>query len=539
MAMTKVKKVLGMMMAALLCFALTPTAAFATSGDLPDQDDGTIKVTNAQPGEEYNLYKLADLVASSDNTSFIYTAINGTEGFWERAANGDVEQGIAAIPGIAFDAETMKIDVTGDLTPQAEALAKIAATQLVPFTDNLKLNETRWMETCPTNANTDANTVVFNGLSNGYYFLASSTGTICSLTSMNNKAEVKEKNDVPTLKKQVSDEGTDNWVDANSASVGDIVDFKSKIKIPRGNKGVVYHDAMDTGLELVADENGSQQGAIKVHLSDENGTKLNEELNGTLYNVQLKTSTEGTDETPTLENCTFEVEFTDDLMASYGDRFSNDEFLYVVIVYSAQVTAKAIEAITNTNPIQQFNGNLVNTAKVTYGNEGTLESLTETFLGSLLVNKVDGAGNPLAGAEFDLAGLRFVLDTTWTKDEIPTYRPALDSEDATTLTSPEGGVFRVTGLKQGSYTLSETKAPQGYNMATAPTTIDVDPKYENDDPNEKLIGLMDGSGTVVNNSGAELPSTGGMGTTILYIVGGILVVAAIAFLAVRRRSSAK
>lgn len=112
-----------------------------------------------------------------------------------------------------------------------------------------------------------------------------------------------------------------------------------------------------------------------------------------------------------------------------------------------------------------------------------------------------------------------------------------------TVTSGEDGKFNFGGLAAGTYTLVETKAPAGYNKLEKDITVKVDAEINEEAKEVKWSVTVDGNAvdgtaiTVENNKGSTLPSTGGMGTTILYIVGAVLVVGAGVVLFTKRRMS--
>ena len=109
------------------------------------------------------------------------------------------------------------------------------------------------------------------------------------------------------------------------------------------------------------------------------------------------------------------------------------------------------------------------------------------------------------------------------------------------------GIIKITGLKEGTYTFTEVQAPEGYNKLPNPITIVVESNVaevvagtastfawttSSDD-----VSLDNGvfKFNVENNSGSTLPSTGGIGTTILYIIGGVMALLAVVFLITKRR----
>ena len=125
--------------------------------------------------------------------------------------------------------------------------------------------------------------------------------------------------------------------------------------------------------------------------------------------------------------------------------------------------------------------------------------------------------------------LKFTLNNDTNK-----YRFAADGGNAT-LTSLNNGRIDIEGLKAGTYYLKETKAPDGYNLLKTIQKIEI-----GEDGSIKLNGnVITGDVKVKNNSGIELPSTGGMGTTLIYLAGIVLVVLSGYVLISKRRASTK
>ena len=174
-----------------------------------------------------------------------------------------------------------------------------------------------------------------------------------------------------------------------------------------------------------------------------------------------------------------------------------------------------------------------NTLDLKYGNVyEAIPSTVETETTKATFDKEDNDGNQLPGAEFKLT-----KNTANTKEstegwislveveEGVTYRLAT-SEDTTTTTTikTNGNTITINGLDlDQDYFLVETKAPTGYNILTDHVPLT---------KNETSFIHQD----VVNNKGTELPSTGGIGTTIFYILGGLLVVGAAVILVARRKA---
>ncbi|KIR02584.1 Cell wall surface anchor family protein [Lachnospiraceae bacterium TWA4] len=153
----------------------------------------------------------------------------------------------------------------------------------------------------------------------------------------------------------------------------------------------------------------------------------------------------------------------------------------------------------------------------------------------------------LSGAEFKLlredgTEVGLIYDSS-----VGGYRPVKEEETATGITTPNGGEFKIVGVDAGTYKLQETKAPEGYNLRTTPITIVISATHsENADGKGATTTFSHTAddeafttNTIVNNKGPELPETGGMGTTMIYSVGGLLVLGAGTVLASRKRKLLK
>ena len=178
------------------------------------------------------------------------------------------------------------------------------------------------------------------------------------------------------------------------------------------------------------------------------------------------------------------------------------------------------------------------------------------------VNKVDGSTQEtINGAIFVLSEIGTLdLDSLGLNNGVPTntddliglvnegsgvYRVAT-ATDSDVVYHIEAGNITIEGLDdETSYYLYETKAPDGYNALQDPVTFKISASY-NDDGSTNAAGsptVTVGEGQasttlstdIKNNSGTELPETGGIGTTIFYVVGGILVIGAAVLLITRRR----
>lgn len=175
------------------------------------------------------------------------------------------------------------------------------------------------------------------------------------------------------------------------------------------------------------------------------------------------------------------------------------------------------------------------------------------------INKVNANGDPLTGAKFALSksGTLQVADMNCTAEGVPTvttgligmvklsegqYRVAVDG-DTNVVYVVDAGNAVIKGLDDIDYYLYETKAPAGYNLLTKPVKFNISAAYNEDGSNYTgvTVTVDDGapsnalSANVVNKSGSTLPETGGVGTTIFYALGGLLVVGAGVILITRKR----
>lgn len=473
--------------------AVDNTSAAATA----KPTTGTITVTNAKAGEEYKVYKILSLESyepSKDAYSYVRTG-DKWDGFVNKAtAYLDINND----EYVTFKSD--KDNETGRREFALKAMQYVKDNNIDP-TDTAIASEGK---------DTDI-TVTFKNLSLGYYLVESSVGTACSLGTTNPNAKIKDKHDAPTINKEiatgddVSGTVTDNGK-KNSVNIGDVVGFKVTIYVKPNAKNYVLHDVMDEHLQFLGIQDAH------VNLKDEENPRKD---NPGLYPTQdfvVKTNT--------THGCTFEVEFTNQFYEKYRKDIDSGSLNEITFTYGAQVKDNA--------PINKA---MPNTAHLTYGDHSTTDnSQTNTYTWGIPVHKYTENG----GNKVDLAGAKFILST----DEIPTETNALkftkktgsnyrfDSTNGSIeLESYTDGMINIQGLKSGTYYLKETKAPDGYNVLKTPIKIVV---KGDDKTGQLIIKVKDEVVTQVevqNNKGSLLPSTGGMGTTLIYVVGSILVLA--------------
>lgn len=451
------------------------TVALAAEGTTPT---GSITIENAVEDYDYTVYKMLDFeaVAGSEDRG-IYTIADG----WESFIKGTVGE------------QYFKVDDNGSVTKIKDAdadLARAAVDYAKTIAEGTGFK---------TSKKADSSTVVFEGLALGYYAVDTTVGAICSLTNTNSDEKLIEKNELPTLEKKIV-EG-EKLVDANDAAINGTVDYQIKITIGKGLTDYVVRDTMSAGL--------TYKGDAKAYLADKDGNLT--EINTGNYTVT--TTAKGFD-------VAFKTEYTNTV-----------EGATIVIKFSATLDTDAVIGSTG-NP---------NTAILDYKNESKVESTPEdtviTYTTKLTIDKFEIKGD----AETPLAGAGFTLY----KDEVKE-----GNEVGNEITGATTFVW--SGLEAGKYILVETTVPAGYNKAadieftitcTEPETVaaaDDKAAWESSKPSE-IILQDDGTfkGKVENKTGTLLPETGGIGTTIFYIVGIALMLGAAILLISKKRMTAE
>ncbi|MBQ3087342.1 MAG: SpaH/EbpB family LPXTG-anchored major pilin [Clostridia bacterium] len=482
--MKHAKKLVSILL--VLAMALTlSVAAFAA-------DTGSITVTNPHKEADgtyatYTAYKIFNL--SYAGTAYTYT-INSTDDVYNTVKEyADVEAN-----GLTLTPST---DNNFVVTVSDTFVAAKFAAHLKDNIDDLGAG---------TALTKTGDTVSATELALGYYFVDSTLGTLCALTSTDADAEITEKNEEPTATKDVKEDSTNTWGEKNDAAIGETVEFRATITAKAGALNYILHDTMSNGLTF-------NNTSVVVTLNTATVGQTN-------YEVKVD---------DLADNCTFEVVFTQDFCDTLKD---NDT---IVVTYSAVVDSDAVIADTG-NP---------NEIKLTYGENNEFETTpdtTTTYVWEFNIYKY--TGETLPGTA--LANAKFKLSTDTTGNDVidlvalgnNKYRVAKDGETNTVseFTTDTTGKIEIEGLDEGTYYLHETEAPTGYNALTAPVTVIID---HSGNVKDSVNGeaLENKTVNVENNTGTELPTTGGMGTTVLYVIGALLVVGAIVLLVSKKRMS--
>ena len=483
--MKHVKKLASVLLALVMALALASTA-FA------EGETGSITINDAVVGQTYTVYQILDLESyDASANAYAYKATTA----WSTFINS------AAIKGTYVEVDTQGY-VTwkdgADVAAFAKAAQKYAKDNSTTITNQGSVTAT-------------TTTVSFTGLKLGYYLVDTTLGTLCSLDTTNPSVVMQEKNEAPANVKTVEEDSNGNYGEKNDADIGQTVNFKSTITAQAGAENYVFHDTMSAGLTYT--------GVTGITL---NGT--------TVDAANYTVVTEGL-----TDDCTFEVRFT---QAFCDTLKANDQ---IVISYTATLNEKAVIAGAG-NP---------NESKLSYGDKGdashtpsgtTPPSETKTYTWDLDILKYgnDNESNVLKDAKFvllnsDKSKVATVVNgkiTGWSNVPAAGEGGSITWPANTVLTTGENGKIEIDGLDADTYYLRETQAPAGYNKLAddQAVTITGATKGENEELTYTTIITK-----INNQSGAELPSTGGIGTTIFYVLGGVLVVGAAVLLVTKKR----
>ena len=499
--MKLIKKIAAIMFAFMMVVSMSCNVK-AIEGTSP-ATKGTITITGAKKGETYKLYKILSL------ESYSYTENDKDNGNYAYTLTGDGWNNF--ITGTGILNEYFEYDETGIYlkwkgnkdAARVEAFAQLA----LKFARN-KANNIQPVQPVKK---ASSETVTYEGLELGYYLVDSSVGSLCALTTTNPNFRIAEKNGVPSVEKGVRNIQNGTYGTSNNASIGDTVYFQTIITAQPGAQNYVLHDKMTEGLTF-------NENSVNVSLHNK-ATNADETLGTDTYNVET-TNLEDTD-----PKCTFHINFTQPLC----DRLGADDT--ITVTYSAVLNGKAEIGNVEKN---------TNKTWLKYGDsQSTQDKITTTKTFEMNVfkyteNKTDKTKKDgLADAVFTLKKdgetntINFVKEKT---DEIngDIYRVA-NTGDASIKTN-KSGKFTIKGLSAGIYYLTETKQPAGYNKLSGPVTVVID------ETGLVKVGESEANPVKVENkTGTVLPSTGGAGTTMIYLLGAVLVLGSGVVLATKRR----
>ena len=494
--MKKAKKILGLLLAMVMMMSVAITA-------MAKGETYSITINNSAEGHTYEAYQIftGDLSTNEADAKVLSNIVWGS---------GVSEAGKTALGDAAAKAETLK----------TEADAKAFAKEVAPYL---------------TTAAGSASTVtdgkyVISGLAAGYYLVKDKDGSVTGegdayteyIIKVVGNVTTEPKSDVPQVEKKVKDinDSTDDamtgWQDSADYDIDDSVPFQLKATLANNVSSyttykVVFHDTLSKGLTYNND--------AKVYIGGE-------ETNG--FTITPTSNDDGT--TTLTVSC-------DDVKALGAGNSS-----VITVEYTATLNNSAVLGSAG-NPNEVYLEYSNNPNKSESGNNetgNTPEDVVIVFTYKTIINKVDDENKPLTGAEFTLEK----------------YNKETDKWEAITVVKSEDGTtFTFSGLDDGKYRLTETKTPAGYNTIE-PIEFTITAEHDVLSDNPALTSLSGNATTgeitftssttegslsadVVNKAGSTLPETGGMGTTIFYILGGLLVLFAVVFLVSKKRMSSE
>lgn len=520
-------------LAAVLSFAMP---AFAEDGPATTAESThTITISFEKPGHEYVAYQVFKgdyYKAASDGKEHLSniewgTGVDGT-GLLEDLQSEEDFKNAKTAADVAYILEGY-----GDNSGKLDAFAKVVAKHLSNTIAGTSQQE----------ANTDKDgkyVYTITGLSDGYYFVKDKNELSADANDANTKyilqvlgdVQINAKADVPNIEKNITDANGSSPRKGDSYNVGDTVYFELTSRVPDmdGYDSYTYKvtDTLSDGLTLVTDANGTPQVTVTIGVKEY--TKFTAKLNDNVLTIDFP-------------------EFIDQ---------KENKDAKIVIRYAAVLNEKALQKDKENNSVYLEYSNDPNGT----GTGKTTEKKTYVynFDIDIVKHETGNVNKPLSGAEFVLYRRNnqnqreyynyntSKNETEWqtlADDNLETIRAAADKRTITSKTTEDGKVS-FTGLKAGTYYLQEIKAPDGYNLpadADATTTVEIVATYKADGTidleNQSVIvkgnGRMYVTADIANKPGPVLPSTGGIGTTIFYVLGGILTVAAIVLLIVKKR----
>jgi len=560
------KKLLSYIIAVTMVLSLTTLLGgnvYAAEGDATKDQQHTLTINSARNGHVYDAYQIFSGNYSDGKLTDIQPGLgvdfDGLIKALKEDTQFDDDNGTNLFNNAKTAADVAKVLSDQNYANNSEKVQEFAKMVNDHLTDTKKSSE------AATN-----NTATIENLTTGYYFVkdADTTNSLDVYTRfivevLHGTTQVNLKADVPSVEKKVQDQKGDKEKGADSEGYGNTADheinesfnFKLTATIPAATDvenykdayKLVFHDKMSKGITF--EKIGSVQLGNKETTTDgtEKLTNTQEVKEPAYSKSNITTNKDGT------QDWTLTIA---DLKKVAGLDFKKD--IVVTVIYSAHLNAnatvtKASGTTDNSNSVSLDYSN--NPNATAGGTHNTTGNTVYVFTYELDNTKVDKADHnvKLDGAEFELQkdgkALTFTYDSGYDSGK-GAYRVD-PSSDATTLVSGHGntntnnptGIFNMIGLDAGVYTLHETKAPDGYNkMADVKITIAAEHKLEGTTPDVTLT-FQKGDATpsdenaflIENGKGSTLPSTGGMGTTLLYVAGGILVACAAAYVVLNKK----
>ena len=499
--MRNTKKAISILLTLLMVVGMMSTFAFATT------TTGSITIENPQEKAKYTAYKVFDLTYSGTNYSY---TINSETSEWYPAIKA-YQTG----KGEANDLTLTKIEGT------TTYIVGFSGTSTADLAKSLKT----WYENNKTTL-TDGKEFLDNGtkktvtgLELGYYFVNSTAGTLCMLNSTDPTADIYDKNEGSDFGKtatKINNVKVTNATTGNTvpAKIGDVISYEITVKVPSTQGYVkqeyVVSDKMSTGLTY-------------------DSSSISFKIDGTEIDVA-----DAITDMPAGDK-TFKYKIDMTKLQTYVGKT-------IKITYTAKVNSSAVDKNTNTAGLQKNDpaGSVVSepdsTVTVTTGEIKVIKfeagNDAKTLPGAKFVLKNGSGTDAKYYKAYKLESDAYVALNEITENTKVDKVEWVNEAEATVLTTNASGNVYFKGLAattEGTdYYLVETEAPEGYNMLKDSVKVTVK-------AGTSTTVVTPEEARVANSTGTELPSTGGIGTTIFYLIGAILVIGAGVVFVTRRR----
>ena len=516
--MKRMKKIMALMLAAIMMMAMSVTA-FAAEG-AAGTHTLTVNVKSTTPaqdlkGQTINLYKLFDVTESGTTESKNYAYTVNTETGYKDAIKSALGTSFSGTTDEEYAAAVLALkDTEGAVQKFANDFTAEALTKNLSATANSgKITEE------------NKTSYTFNNLAAGYYLVYVTGGKEIQsslVTVDETTTTVNLKTEAPSIEKTA---------DKTTVNIGDVVTYNVKGVIPDttgyDQYQYIIHDELSTGLDFVNDTTGTALGEA-----------------ATTVNVKVAFGADVTDEgtaptTATLDS-TNKRKMSLDLSAWVKANQTNNKGKEFTVTYYAKVNKDAI--VTEKNKAQLEYGNKPGETTTTTPSEAK----TPTY--PLDINKIKkGTEEKLAGAKFSLytseedakngenaikvsgSNGNYVVDPASTTTEFESAK-SIDGKKYN---------LHVNGLAAGDYWLVETKAPEGFNKLTNPIKVTItkagDTEWtvskDNAEETDKIIDIE-------NSTGSLLPSTGGRGAIVFAVIAALLVFGvAVSFIRDKRKEA--
>lgn len=384
----------------------------------------------------------------------------------------------------------------------------------------------------------------------GYYLIKNTTvgeGEVFTdyILQVVKDVEVNPKSGKPTLDKQIRHNDNGEWGVVGDNQIGDTVEFRTITTVPivSGYTEYTYviHDEMSAGLTSNVHSNND----VTIKVNDEDANKLDE----IYYTVTVDP-----------ENANKFTVKVDVLKAIEDGKMAagNTLYTYYTGILNENAAVYDVGKQNNKAYLEYSNNPHDNTTK-----NVTPEKVVYDWTFKMEVNKVDGESKtPLSDAKFVLSKNGNCPLGTIRDDGTPSTTTDLidliENSDSSYTVAPAGytgpvvkvmtaGKITIKGLDDATeYYLYETKAPAGYNRLTDAVKFKITATYnDTGDSCPSVIAAVNDVGQssvsvqVANNKGSTLPSTGGIGTTLFYVIGGGLMAVAAVLLVTKKRMNSK